>query len=236
VETLRVVLFVMLAALAVVGGWLVYTTSIGSPGIPGVSSGSVVWDVSASNPMLIGSEADRFAYAGGAAVQTASGTARVLLTASGTGSIEITLHARAGAFVPVAAPEAQDLRLTAKLDGTPWQDVDVNGNTGNGDARLPTTHATLGGTAQFDTGGGGAPLPGIWILADAVRRADGSIRQNGLVFSPLLRDKKGFSDPSRTEWTVLLYGQTSDTEIPVLLQIVFRDVAFARTPGGVTPP
>jgi hypothetical protein len=236
VETLRVILFVLLAALAAVGGWLAYVASTGSQPIPGILGASTVWDVSGSNPLVIGSASDPFVYAGGTGIQTASGTIHVTSTASGSGTLEVSLRGKPGAWGSLTASNATDLRLTASLGGEVWTDVDVDGNTGRGDTRLPTTHALIGGMAQFETGTSGSTWSGLWTIAQAVRKIDGSIRQNGLVFSPLLRDKKGFADPSRVEWTILLYGAATDSELPVVLQVVFQDVTFTTVPAGVTPP
>jgi hypothetical protein len=239
-DALRVVLFVALAALAAVGGWLLYA-QIHPEDMD--DSFTAAWDISASSPILIGTPDDRFAYAGAAAVQTASGTARVLLDSSGTGTIEITIRSSSLAAEHPSPSSDEELHLRARAAKTTWEDVDVNGATGRGETRLPNTHAALGGAAEFEAVGGGlyaetTAFQGNWLVADAIRRKDGSIRQNGLVFSPLLREKKGFSDPSRIEFTLLLYGTEEEgtSAQPVLLHVVFREVQFERVPEGVTRP
>jgi len=81
-----------------------------------------------------------------------------------------------------------------------------------------------------------ASRDGVWSLADALRKDDGSIRQQGLTFSPLLRDKTGFSDPSRLEFTLLLYDDTRGGISPVLLHLVFRTVHIPEASEGTIPP
>ncbi len=202
------------------------------------------WQVQATNPALFGNASDRFVYSGGTAIQTASGTARVAWSISAeTGSIEISVDELAGIATLGSESLAGRIELTATLgpSDTLWQNAFVNGDTGRGDARLPRTRAFLAGSASFRILYNGRALesvyPAEWIIGDAVRRADGSIRQDGLVFTPLLRDKTGFSDASRTELTVLLYDPSSEgKERPVMLDLVFRDVVFDRVPDTVTVP
>jgi len=84
-------------------------------------------------------------------------------------------------------------------------------------------------------------VSGFWAVAGALRREDGSIGQQGLVFSPLLREKTGFADPSREELTLLLYGEEAgdaagESGPPVLLHVVFGSVSIERTPEEAGPP
>ena len=119
----------------------------------------------------------------------------------------------------------------------------INGDIAGGDPNLPQTHALLAGKGAFDVYVDGKltyeNLQGEWSLADAVRQSDGSIRQSGLVYSPLLRDKAGFSDPERTEFTLLLHsGESDENNKPpysVVLHIVFSDVTIEKQ-SPVTKP
>ena len=72
-------------------------------------------------------------------------------------------------------------------------------------------------------------VPGFWAVADALRREDGSVGQQGLIFSPLLREKTGFSDPSRTELTLLLYDGAGDEPPSLLLHVVFSEIQVEST-------
>ncbi len=200
------------------------------------------WFVRAEIPLAIGGYGDNFCY-DGEGVQELTGSmwlsvgpdksASIYASVSTTkasnpiqtsatdklaGNIEIV--ARAGDFIDIL----QDLRINSELD--------------EGDAKLPPTHAILTGQAIFDLYLDGElfyeDLIGQWSVANALRRADGSIRQSGLVYSPLLRDKTGFSDPKRTEVTLLLHSDELDNKnqppYSVALHLVFFDVTIEKQP------
>lgn len=117
-----------------------------------------------------------------------------------------------------------ELELRFSLDAAEMllSDRVIHSGTGQGDRRLPETfarHAGAGPVELWIDGEYDRTVDGFWALADAVRRADGSIRNQGLVFSPLLRDRTVFSDPERLEITVLLY-EARGSEV-VVLHLVF---------------
>ena len=234
-ETLRVLLFI---GIAVAAGWLLWTSV--DEGLPLTAAD---WDVRAEGAALIGDAGDRFAYTGGSAVRSIDGSARLRLFANGSAdtirfSVRVTEEIE-GVLLPSGETAAGELTLTAQLrhEAQTWFDVVINGESGLGDGRLPQTRASIAGTASFTLLRGvhtlTSDLLGFWSLAHALRREDGSIRQQGLVFSPLLRDKSGFADPERLELTLLLYGEPVDGAARVLLHLVFRDVAVARSPDDV---
>jgi len=102
----------------------------------------------------------------------------------------------------------------------------IHGDSAIGDSRLPETYVLYAGFGRFELLIDGKRQPtawqGLWSIGDTLRQPDGSIRDRGLVFSPLLRDQSGFSDPDRTELTLLIYdAPESDT---VILHLVFPDV------------
>ena len=76
-----------------------------------------------------------------------------------------------------------------------------------------------------DTGGQ------IVYILDQVRALERemreSIRDQGLVFSPLLRDQSVFSDPDRTEITLLIYA-APESDV-VILHLVFPDVRVSES-------
>jgi hypothetical protein len=111
-----------------------------------------------------------------------------------------------------------------------WADRIAHGDSGIGESHLPETHTQYGGSGEIGIWVDGqqklGDWQGIWSIGDALRQFDGSIRDQGLVFSPLLRDRSGFSDPERTEFTLLIYdAPESDT---VILHLVFPDVHAAE--------
>ena len=113
--------------------------------------------------------------------------------------------------------------------------TEINADTGLGEVRLPETYAYLAGEGDFTVNsriwGADREVRGFWSLAHALRKEDGSIRNQGLVYSPLLRDKTVFSDPTRLEFTLLLYEGDE-----VLLDLVFRKVTIVRSPPGEELP
>ena len=134
----------------------------------------------------------------------------------------------------VAVAGKLEIRASLRADETDTSGGTIDGTSGRGDARLPETNALLFGTAELsisiDGKSSGGPFEGLWSVADALRREDGAIRDEGLVFSPLLRDDTVFSDPSRLELTVLVYGQDQEQTNSVVLDVVYRTVGVVRSP------
>lgn len=226
----RLLLFA--AALAVIGAlvwWAVDTRPLAPP----------VWEIEAENPLLIGTRENPFAYTGGNGVQPVDGSARL---AQDPDEEAPTLHASIHVPEAIALPwwnaaSSGDVDLVLRLnEDAPidrWEDVAIHGDTGVGDPRLPQTHARFAGhgtvSLSDDSGSRVDDLPVFWSVAQAIRQPDGGIRQQGLTFSPLLRDKRGFSDPDRWELTLLVYDASADGgpgETPVLLQIVYRTLVI----------
>jgi len=199
------------------------------------------WQIAVGSPRLIGNSRDPFAYAGGDSV----------LTVAGSGSLRIAIGGRQTLWLSIESPEPHaplslrdggivgrswDLASGGDGPGEVWSEAPFHGDSGIGDARLPETAALIAGQGRFDVTVDGnrrlTDLTGIWSIAHALRQDDGSIRQQGLVFSPLLRDKNGFSDPDRLEMTLLLYEDGPESN--VLLHLVFSEVVVERSPGA--PP
>jgi len=200
------------------------------------------WRIDANPPRIVGDAADPFAYAGGDALRTVSGSATIRLAKGGSdGTVRLSaevaeadpsLSLRDGAIV------GRSWALVFPIDeaATVWIDTSIHGDTGIGDRRLPETTARLAGAGPFeltiDQDRRVIGQRGFWSVADAVRQEDGSIRQQGLLFSPLLRDKTRFSDPSHLELTVLLYEDGSNSD--VLVHLLFVDPVVERTPAAPT--
>jgi len=183
----------------------------------------------AENPWAIGNSEDAFAYAG-EGVQTIEGTATLRIDPDmNSGILEVTLSPdeALAALLDGASPEhSVMLRMRIKRADNVWMDSAIHGDTGSGDSRLPETNVLYAGSGSVELLIDGVrqltAWPGFWSVGDALRQPDGSIRDQGLVFSPLLRDQSGFSDPDQMEFTLLIYDALeSDT---VILHLVFPDI------------
>jgi len=203
------------------------------------------WVVHAEAPEVIGGYGDNFCYDGEGG-QTLSGTLNLIIARDGSGSIDGTVSTTEGSkpLHPTSSDELTGtIRIVSHIDASSdvSTDIDINGDTSRGDPSLPQTHALLDGKSTFDVYVNGPllyeKLRGEWSLADAVRQSDGSIRQSGLLYSPLLRDKSGFSDPKRTEFTLLLHSEKSDANnkppYSIALHLVFSDVTVEKQPPAV---
>ena len=226
---LRSLLWLAVGAAVVVAGWLLIAPHL----FPGD------WRFAVGSPSVIGDSDDPFAYAGGESVRPVEGSGTVRISSDGRGTIRLSIDATdAGPSLSLRdgtiVGQSWDLISIVDASAVVWTETAVHGDSGVGDARLPTTTALIAGCSLFDLTVGGnrrlTELIGTWSIGDALRREDGSIRQQGLVFSPLLRDKTGFSDPERLELTLLLYedGLGSD----VLAHVVFRSVIVEQAPSS----
>ena len=227
--SLRSLFWLAVGAAVVVAGWLLITPYI----FPSD------WRIAVESPRVIGDSSDPFAYAGGDSVRPVAGSGTLRIAAGGRGTVRFSiepsesdphLSLRDGSIV------GREWDITSSVDGSAkvWIDTLVHGDTGLGEARLPETTALIAGRSRFDLTVDGnrrlTGLSGLWSIAHALRHDDGSVRQQGLVFSPLLRDKTGFSDAERLELTLLLYedGPGSD----VLVHLVFADVVIELSPAA----
>lgn len=236
-------LLLLSAALAAIGGFVWWALDTRPLAVPD-------WEIEAENPWWIGTSGDPFAYAGGDPVEAVAGSARI---AQAPDDEAPTLHASIG--LPEARPwpwddqrpedQASDriVQLSNMIQIEQWEDVSIHGDTGLGDSRLPETHARLAGRGTVSLGSSDRTqienLPVFWSVAQAIRQPDGSIRQQGLTFSPLLREKRGFSDPDRWELTILVYAAPEPTaerhaaeNPPVLIQIVYRTLTIVPPTGS----
>jgi hypothetical protein len=228
---LRSLLWLVIGLTAIVAGWLLIK--------PHVSLPLAEWQIAVETPSVVGDSRDPFAYAGGHTVRPVTGSGSLRIAAGGRGTLRLSaespepqapLTLRDGSIV------GRSWDLVSDIDGSTevWSNAPFHGNSGIGDARLPETMALIAGQSHFELTVDGnrrlTNLAGIWSIAFALRQDDGSIRQRGLVYSPLLRDKTGFSDPERLELTLLLYEGGPERDI--LAHIVFSDVVIERSPGA----
>jgi len=181
----------------------------------------------ARDPWAVGNTEDAFAYAG-EGVDTIQGTANLRLdpnSAKGTLEFDLLPDDALTALIHGEMPE-RSIVLHIHTEAV-WSDLTIHGHSEVGDSRLPETHVLYAGSGRLELLLDGVRQPppgwqGFWSIGDALRQSDGSIRNQGLVFSPLLRDQSGFPDPNRLELTLLVYDSPdSDT---VVLHLVFPDV------------
>jgi hypothetical protein len=211
------------------------------PNLPDLSEPA--WLIHADQPLIAGGYGDNFAY-NGTNVRALDGSLELRYDPERkTGSITVTLETtdKSGPL-HVSASQSLDGRVELVSEITPSdrivEDRPVFGSTGLGENTFPQTSATLAGWSRFTlTAGGktvGKDLFGEWAIAQALRRADGSIRQSGLVYSPLLRDKTGFSNPKETQFVLLVHSQDADTDnVPpytLALDLTFLHVVVQHQP------
>ena len=237
---------IILLALGIVAAglalWFLYPSAEATVD-PQPPAPTLLWWVEASSPVLIGDLDDPFVYAGGGAVRPLDGSALLRYDADGTtGNLNasIALDGTATVLAESIDPSAT-LELSSDLREADVVNQAIHGETGRGDVRLPGVRALLSGIADLQISIDGT-LPGVtyrgmWSLAEALRRDDGAIRNQGLVFSPLLRDDRVFADPSRLELTLLAYqvGPSPQSD-SVVLHVVYRDVRVLAAPEGTDAP
>lgn len=227
-------LLLVLVGLAALLGWLWLNTG---------NESKPTWIIRADTPTVIGGYGDNFAYSG-ENVRPMDGTLELRLnTVRRTGRITVSLQTTAESGpLRVSAEQSLDgeITLISQIDttATTTEEAFVHGDTGIGGPELPRTYATVVGWSRFDVFVDGVrmyeDLSGEWALIQALRKNDGAIRQSGLVYSPLLRDKRGFADPEASEFLLLLHSDAEDSEnLPpyeAALHVVFTDVTIEIGP------
>ncbi|UCF10815.1 MAG: hypothetical protein JSW65_03810 [Candidatus Bipolaricaulota bacterium] len=190
------------------------------------------WTAVGDRPLVVGSATDPFSYDG---THVVFGEGRLALRAdsrSMTGELdaEVRTDDPAG-IVPLSGVQSgSSVGIRSVELVLESVDAPVHGDTGLGGAELPETRAWLAGSGSFDLVLDGErvreEIPGRWLVADAVRRDDGAVRRGGLVYSPLLRDKTGFSVEDRLEATIFLTLPDDATQGSVELHVVFAEVTL----------
>lgn len=226
----RLLLFIVSVGIVVLFGWFLLTTDS-------------VWHIRSNAPRVIGEYGDHFAY-DGEATRPLEGALDLQFNMSlSTGTLAVTLRTTDTSGPLKISSNASiegEIRLVSQLDRSARieTEIPVYGDTGNGGPELPRTHAALAGWSRFDLFVGEdllySELQGEWALIDALRRNDGAVRQSGLIYSPLLRDKTGFSDPDLSEFILIFHSNEPDFEnkppFAVVLHLVFRDIEIKQMP------
>jgi len=246
-KTWQILLLSVALAAAVLAGWFLLQSDEDTNPIDllGPVATAPLWSVAAGSPLRIGDLEDPFAYAGGERVRLLEGEAQILIgrdASSGSFEASVALDGTAAVLA-----ESIDPTVTLELRGTLGTETlhsigtSIHGETGLGDPRLPMTHALLSGETEMelviDGTERGAVYRTFWSVASGLRREDGAIRNQGLVFSPLLRDDTVFADPDRLELTLLVYrsGDAPQTD-SVVLHLVYMDIDVLAAPEGAPIP
>lgn len=228
----RILLVVCVVALI---GWFLWGTG---------GDESTAWVVHAEEPLIIGGYGDNYAYAG-QGVRPLEGRLDLHLDsthAKGTITVSLQTTEESGSL-RVSSSEALsgELRLVSHIDPLDRveEGIPLYGDTGKGGPELPRTFAVLAGWSRFDLYMNDelrySGLHGAWAISQALRRSDGAIRQSGLVYSPLLRNKTGFSDPRKSEFLLILHSDAptpeNDPPYEIALHLVFKQVVIEKSPG-----
>jgi len=237
VEVQRLTQALLGLAILIVAGWLAYQVIDAARGL------GTEWEILLGDPILIGDLEDPFAYAGGESVRQLSGEGHIRLASDDVrGSARLTVVLD-GAVVVLADGQALNGVLSLQSDigkgGIVQREIFVHGETGSGESGLPEAFAQFLGMSSFDLRLDGQALQdgvrGTWTIAQALRKDDGAIRNQGLIFSPLLRDNTVFADPNQLEFTLLLYDPAESDGGNVTLHLVFKHVEIVRSPAVTTP-
>jgi len=248
-KTGQILLLTLAVAAAGLAAWL-FLGSGWPRGDAGNASGGVIveapqWRIDAGTPLLVGDLKDPFAYAGGDATRLLEGSARLGFdpeVASGNLRASIALDGSVAVLADSIDPSSM-LELDGELTARNIAAIDqmIHGETGLGDPNLPEARAILAGTADLAISIDGTPrgvtYRGAWSVAEALRRGDGAIRNQGLIYSPLLRDNTVFADASRLELTLLVYrsGPAAQSD-SVILHVVYGDVQVLAAPEDIEIP
>lgn len=222
-----------IGVIALVGWFLLGTGEDESP----------TWAVHADQPLIIGGYGDNYAYTGDGVRHLKGSLDLHLKLPHGGGRLVVSLETtgESGPLrVSVSEELSGDIRLVSRIDRSDRVEelISIYGDTETGGAELPRTLAILAGWSRFDLYVNDSirysNLSGEWAVAQALRRDDGAIRQSGLVYSPLLRNKTGFSDPEKIEFTMVLHSGVPDPEndppYALALHLVFTQVTIEKGP------
>jgi len=202
------------------------------------------WVVHADQPIIIGGYGDNYAYTGDG-VRPLKGSLYLHLNLpQDEGRLMVSLETteESGSLQISSSEELSGaFRLVSRIDRSDRveEGIPIYGDTGNDGPELPRTLAILAGWSRFDLYVNDkirySNLSGEWAAALALRRDDGAIRQSGLVYSPLLRNKTGFSDPEKIEFTLILHSEVPDPEndppYALALHLVFTQVTIENEPA-----
>ena len=222
-----------------------------APVTPAMADGQ--WHIRAAGARIIGGYGHNFAY-DGENVRPLRGEAEMRLnTADGTGELEITLHTTPESGpVRFSADQAWEgeIRIVNRLNTSEMdmarvtEEAWLHGDTGNEAPVMPKVFnyfATWGPSQIFVNGEQVVPMIGSHTMfSEQARGADGKIERDGQVYSPMVQDKEGFTDPSETEFHYVAHTTEPDpNNFPphtAWIHLHFSDVEVLEKPADVEIP
>ena len=240
-KTLIIVLVAVVAA--ALGAFFFFTQSSGGGATPALAG--VDWQLTADDALIIGGYGNNFAY-DGTNVRPVSGSAEVQLDIDAPkGMIEATVRTD-GTSGPIVMSNGKPLSGTIKLvmkvgqKGTRFQEFkDLHGDSGNEAPVMPLIFNDLAGWGPTDVYVNDKlvyeNLGGHIMFTEKARRADGTIRRDdGTIYSPMLEDKTGFTDPNATEFHFVAHNTEPDPDnFPphsTWIHLVFQHVDVQKMP------
>lgn len=211
------------------------------------------WHIRADGARIIGGYGNNFAY-DGSNVRHLRGQAEMTLDAeAGTGRLEITLHTTPESG-PIRFSTDQswegEIRIVQMLNTSEMDMARIaekawlHGDTGNEAPVMPKVYnyfATWGPSKIFVNGEEAVPMIGSHTMfSEQARGADGRIAKNGQVYSPMVQDKTGFTNPSETEFHYVAHTTEPDQgNFPphtAWIHLHFSDVEVIEKPADVEIP
>lgn len=243
-----------LGTLGIVGGIVALTAATAPAPEATDESQDGAWKIEASGAQIIGGYGHNFAY-DGENVRPLDGTATMTVDPdAGTAELEIRLKTT-DASGPLRFSKDEsfsgDIRIVQKLDTEKMDkariatDVFLHGDTGNEAPVMPRIYnyfATWGPGTIWVNGEKVVPMIGSHTMfSEQARGEDGKIvNASGQVYSPMVKDKTGFTDPSETEFHFVAHTTEPDSDnFPphtAWIHLHFSDVEVVQKPEGARVP
>lgn len=212
------------------------------------------WKIEADGARIIGGYGDNFAY-DGSNVRPLKGAAQMTVDPdAGTAQLEIRVSTTE-ASGPIRFSKDQsfsgDIRIVQQLDTSKMNmariatDTYLHGDTGNEAPVMPRVYnyfATWGPAKVFVNGKEVIPMIGAHTMfTERARGPSGKIENaSGKVYSPMLADKTGFTDPSKTEFHFVAHTTEPDADnFPPhtgWVHLHFSNVKVIQKPAGEKIP
>lgn len=244
-----------LAAAAAIGSAAIFTaaSSPAPDAAPDAASeaDAARWTIEATEARIIGGYGDNFDYAG-ENVRPLDGSATMTVDAeAGTAQLEVNISTtEASGPIRFSANRSfeGDIRIMQRLNTSRMDrariatDVFLHGDTGNEAPVMPKIYnyfATWGPAKIWVNGEEVVPMIGSHTMfSEQARDAAGKIVDGeGQVYSPMLDDKSGFTDPEETEFHFVAHTTEPDSDnFPphtAWIHLHFSDVDVVEAGGSV---
>lgn len=212
------------------------------------------WHIQASGARIIGGYGHNFAY-DGENVRPIDGSAEMRLDSeAGTGRLEIRLRTTEESG-PIRFSQDRafsgEIRIVQMLNTREMdaariaEDILLHGDTGNEAPVMPAVYnyfATWGPSRIFVNGEEVIPMIGSHTMfSEQARNEAGRIvNDEGEVYSPMVQDKTGFTNPHETEFHYVAHTTEPDqNNFPPhtgWIHLHFNDVEVIQKPGDVEIP